>query len=261
MAKAPFLSVVIPAFDEAERIPFTLIDLDRYLSRQDYSYEILVVDDGSSDATSRIVSHFSELIPRLTVLYNPDHRGKGAVMKLGMLTAKGDWRLLMDADNSVTIREFEKILPFIQPRREYDIVVASRSVRGTILKPNFPFFRRIAEWKINILSRIFFKLPVRDSLIGFKCFSRDAADRVFGATRLTEWATDLESLVLSHTMGYRTREVSFRGQFVSGGHFSFIFYLQFLWRIATIRWWLSRGRYALSHPEGRYTPPTDMSIT
>src|SRR3989344_3750946 len=132
MAK-PYLSVVIPAYNESKRLPLTLIDVDRHLSEQEYSYEILVVNDGSSDATAEIVNRFKPLIENLKLIDNPQNRGKGAAVRQGMLAAKGNWRVFMDADNSTSIIEFNKMMPYLD--EGYEIVIGSRAVRGSKSNP------------------------------------------------------------------------------------------------------------------------------
>ena len=99
----PFLSVIIPAWNEAERLPLSLIDIDRQLSVVDYSYEILIVNDGSDDHTSVIAKKIAAVMKNCKIIDSPDHRGKGAAMRIGAITAKGTWRLIMEADNSFTI--------------------------------------------------------------------------------------------------------------------------------------------------------------
>src|SRR3972149_6478692 len=100
MTNKPFLSVVIPAYNEAERIPLTLIDIDKHLSQAKYSYEIIVVNDGSTDDTAAVVERFTKMIPGLRVTGYGENRGKGGAVKFGMLEAQGRYRLLTDADKT-----------------------------------------------------------------------------------------------------------------------------------------------------------------
>ena len=123
----PFLSVIIPAYNEAKRLPLTLIDVNKYLSTVDYDYEIIVVDDGSKDDTAEIAGRFSHLIKNLRVIDNKKNHGKGWVVRQGMLEAKGQWRLFMDADNATTVEQFQKMIPYLS---EYQIVIGSRDVKG-----------------------------------------------------------------------------------------------------------------------------------
>ena len=105
------LSIVIPAYNEAKRIAITLLDVDRYLSKQEYNYEIIVVNDGSRDNTAEVVDKTGELIKNLRLINNKENRGKGYVTKQGMLEAKGEYRLFMDADNSTKIDHLDLFWP------------------------------------------------------------------------------------------------------------------------------------------------------
>ena len=126
MAK-PYLSIIIPAFNEAKRLPLTLVDVDKHLASQEFSYEILVVNDGSKDGTSEIARRFSTLVKNLKVIDLPENLGKGAAVRQGMMEAKGNWRLFMDADNSTSVNEFLKMMPYF--KEGYDVVIGSRAVR------------------------------------------------------------------------------------------------------------------------------------
>lgn len=108
----PYLSVIIPAYNEAKSLPLTLIDINKHLSDVDYSYEIIVVDDGSKDATEEVVRRFSHLMKNLRLIDNKQNHGKGWVVRQGMLEAKGEIRLFTDADNSTSIDQFSKMIPF-----------------------------------------------------------------------------------------------------------------------------------------------------
>ncbi len=129
----PFLSVIIPAWNEAERLPLTLIDVDRQLAASDYSYEVIIVNDGSDDRTSFISNRFASIMKDCKVIDSPEHRGKGAAIRIGALTAKGNWRLIMDADNSFSIAEFNRILPFLQAERGVHVAIGSRAEKETLI--------------------------------------------------------------------------------------------------------------------------------
>src|SRR5688572_3986779 len=120
----PFLSVVIPAYNEAQRLPLTLIDVDRHLSEQEYSYEIIVVVSHSTDHTVDMVKRFASFLPNVKYIALSENRGKGFAVKTGMLAAKGTYRLYMDADNSTAVVEFNKMLPYLTGGSDrFDVVV------------------------------------------------------------------------------------------------------------------------------------------
>src|SRR3989344_1964669 len=121
------LSIVIPAYNEAERIGGTLLDVDKYISEQDYSYEILVVNDGSTDNTVDVVNSYKKLVNNLRLLDNPKNHGKGYVVRQGMLEAKGEWRLFMDADGSTSLDHVEKMWPTAD--KGYKVIIVSRDTK------------------------------------------------------------------------------------------------------------------------------------
>ena len=119
-----YLSVVIPAYNEEKSIGNTLLAIDHYLSKQDYSYEIIVVNDGSKDKTAQIAEKFSGLVKNLRLIDNKENHGKGWVVRRGMLEAKGEIRLFTDADNATTIDHFEKMMPLFKEGKQ--VVIGSR---------------------------------------------------------------------------------------------------------------------------------------
>jgi dolichyl-phosphate beta-glucosyltransferase len=169
MAK-PFLSVIIPAYNEAKRLPLTLIDVDKHLQEQEYSYEILVVNDGSTDETAEIVNRFVPLIQNLKLIDNAENKGKGAVVRQGMLLAKGTWRVFMDADNSTSVVEFNKMIPYF--KNGYEVVIGSRHVKGSKMSPPQPFYKRILGNAGNLMIQALLLPGIWDTQCGFKCFSR-----------------------------------------------------------------------------------------
>src|SRR3989344_2949618 len=140
----PYLSVIIPAYNEAKRLPLTLIDIDKHLSEANFSYEIIVVDNNSKDSTVEIVKRFSHLIKNLKLI-ECRVPGKGMAVKLGVLGAKGNIRIFMDADNSTSIDQFSKMLPYFSAKGGdgYDIVIGSRDVPGAKMIPPQPWYKRL----------------------------------------------------------------------------------------------------------------------
>jgi len=112
--KEIYLSVVIPAYNEEKRIGATLLAVDKYLSLQKYNYEILVVSDGSGDKTVDVVQKYKQLVKNLEVIDNLDNRGKGAVVRQGLLAARGKYRIFTDADNSTSVDHVEKMWPLFK---------------------------------------------------------------------------------------------------------------------------------------------------
>lgn len=243
MAK-PYLSVIIPAYNEAKRLPLTLIDIDKHLSEQEYSYEIIVVDDGSTDATAEIVNRFKPLIDNLKLIQNKDNRGKGAVVRQGMMSAKGNWRVFMDADNSTAIVEFNKMLPYLD--EGYEIVIGSRVVRGAKMNPPQALHKRLMGMLGNLFIQLVVLRGIKDTQCGFKCFSQEAVERIFPLCRIDKWGFDVEALALARAMRYDIKEMPVHWVNDRRTHVSFRSYLQVLMETIKVRWWLWRKEYKLS---------------
>lgn len=206
MADDPFLSIVIPAFNEEERIGESLASIKRYLSSLDVGYEIIVVDDGSTDATVRMVEGTAVGDPRLRVLRNPTNRGKGYSVKRGVLEAMGDVVLFSDADLSTPIEELERFLPHFE--RGADVVIASRRHPDSRITSRQPWYREVLlGGTLRFLAQQFLLPGIRDSQCGFKCFRREAAARIFSSQRMEGFSFDIEVLFLAIKFGYAITEV------------------------------------------------------
>lgn len=197
------LSVIIPAYNEEKRIGRTLLDIDHYLSRQEYSYEIVVVDDGSRDKTVEVVHGYQKLVHHLRMLENPMNHGKGYVVRRGMVEAQGSWRLFMDADGSTSIDHIEKMWPLASAGR--DVVIGSRNPKdapGAQQGEKQPLAKRLMGKAGNILIQLFGVRGIWDTQNGFKMFSAKAAHDIFSRTRINRWGFDIEALALARRIGY-----------------------------------------------------------
>lgn len=201
----PFLSVIIPAYNEAQRLPMTLVDIDRILADREYSAEVLVVDDGSKDRTVAMAEQFMKTMPFLKVMGHKENHGKGWVVRQGMLAARGSWRLFMDADNSTSLAEFDAMLPLL--RQGCDVVFGSRALKASKLMPPQPWHRRALGRLGNRIIRAAVLPGIFDTQCGFKCFSEDAARRVFGVARIDRWGFDIEALALARHFGFSMQEI------------------------------------------------------
>lgn len=148
----PYLSVIIPVFNEVDRLVPTLIACKEYLSHQVYSYEIIVVDDGSNDNSGILVEEQKSRIPNLSLITIPINQGKGAAIKTGMLAAKGERRLFMDADNSTSIEQVGKLFPYLE--QGYDIAIGSRRIAGAVIKVKQNLLRDFLGWVFRTLVHI-----------------------------------------------------------------------------------------------------------
>jgi len=204
------LSVIIPAYNEAERITPTLRSVHAWLSVQPFTSEILVVDDGSRDDTRAVVNGLRFEIPNLALIESSPNRGKGHVVRLGMMTARGAYRLFMDADNSTPISELPKLLA--ETARGFDVSIGSRRAPGARQTVKPPWYRRAWSRIANRVVQAGLLDGIRDTQCGFKLFTRAAAEAVFSRTRTAGWGFDLEVLALARKMGYPIAEIAVEWQ-------------------------------------------------
>ncbi len=204
-----FLSVIIPAYNEEERLPDTLEKIEDYLQKQSYCSEIIVVDDGSSDNTVRVAKETARL-STTKVVSNPCNLGKGGTIKNGMLNhARGRYRLFTDADNSTPIEETEKLLKKLT-QDQFGVAIGSRAVYGSKLEVRQPFYRELMGRTFNLFVQILLLPGILDTQCGFKMFTAKAADYVFKRQKLKGFSFDVEILYLAHQRGFGIAEVPIR---------------------------------------------------
>jgi dolichyl-phosphate beta-glucosyltransferase len=201
-----FLSVVIPAYNEEKRLPRTINEIFDYLSKKNFSFEVIVVNDGSKDKTSDVVRELMKKYQNLTLIENKENKGKGWVVRQGMMEAKGKLRLFTDADNSTPISEIEKFL--IEFEKGADIVIGSREIKGAILDPPQPLFRRFMGEGFKILRKIILGLwEIQDTQCGFKCFKSEVVEKIFPKCKINRFAFDPEILILAKRENYKIKEI------------------------------------------------------
>lgn len=209
-----YLSVVIPAYNESSRLPATLATVMAYLEGRDYTYEVLVVDDGSDDNTCDVVETLAKDHPHLQVIRNP-HRGKGYAVRTGMLRAKGQYILYSDADFSAPIEEIEKLLPYLE--KGYDVAMGSREGEGAV-RFEEPGYRHVMGRVFNTFVRMVALPQFNDTQCGFKAFRKDACNALFRGLHLygdnagdvkgaMVTGFDVEVLYLALKWDYRVKEV------------------------------------------------------
>ena len=202
------LSLIIPAFNEAQRIGPTLQRAHRFLAARPASFEILVVDDGSTDDTVALVTALAGELPGLRMLCSPANRGKGHAVRLGMRAATGRIRVFSDADGSTPIDELDPLLQALAAGA--DIAIGSRYLAGSRVTRPQPWLRRVWSRLVNrVVQRVL--LPgVADTHCGFKAFTAAAAAHTFAACTVDGWSFDLEVLALARAYGLSIREVPVR---------------------------------------------------
>jgi len=197
------LSIIIPAYNEANRIVDTLDQLTLYLSQQNSGYEIIVVNDGSTDDTTRTVEQTNTPHPR-AIEYTPN-RGKGHAVKTGMQAAQGDYRLFYDADASTPIDQLEKCWPQFQAG--YDIVIGSRSMQGADVQVHQAWYRENMGRIYNLLLRILALTHFPDTQCGFKIFTAQAAAIIFPRQTIEGFAFDAELLYIAKRHNLKTQQI------------------------------------------------------
>ena len=197
----PALSVVIPAYNEERGIAATLEQVTGWLSGHGEPYEVLVVDNASSDRTPELVAGCGDEHVRLLV--NERNRGKGHSMRRGMLAARGDLRLHCDADCAESLRSLPRMLELIEGA---DVVVGSRLAAGADVGRRQPLPRRLVGRTFVELCRRALGEPTHDLFCGFKLWRADAAEAAYSRTTLEDWVFDAEVLAMARTLGYRVVE-------------------------------------------------------
>lgn len=209
-SQRPFLTIVIPAYNEEKRLPPSLQKIADYLRLQPFSAEIIVVENGSTDATSAAVERFDreQTRPedRFRVQLLHSRPGKGIAVKTGMLAGQGDYLFICDADLAMPIEEIGKFLPPSLPQQSYDIAIASREFPGAV-RYNEPAYRHLMGRVFNLLVRILAVPGIQDTQCGFKCFTREAAQLVFPLQRIDGWGFDVEVLFIARMKGLRLVEI------------------------------------------------------
>ena len=204
-AGPPDLSIVIPAYNEAERLPATLAAVFAHLRQAPYSAEVVVVDDGSTDGTEGFVRGAQRKYPGLRLLVNRRNRGKGYSVKRGVLQSRGRVVLFADADLSTPIQEADRFLALLQ--QGFDVVLGSRETNRDLVRRPQPWIRRQAGRAFHRLVRMIIGVPFKDTQCGFKAFRRGAAMRLFPLQRARGFGFDAELMWLAQRLGLRCKEV------------------------------------------------------
>jgi dolichyl-phosphate beta-glucosyltransferase len=212
----PFLSIVVPAYNEERRLPQTLPRIVEFLKAQDYPGEVIVVDDGSADTTASVVEGIALEAPMVKLIRN-EHRGKGYAVKTGVMAAQGDHVFLCDADLSMPIEEVANFLP--PALEEYDVAIGSREVEGA-RRYDEPGLRHLMGRVFNTLVRLLAVRGFQDTQAGFKCFTREAAREVFPYQTMDGWGFDVEILFIAQKRGYRIVEVPINWYYMTNSRVS-----------------------------------------
>jgi len=202
----PYISVIIPAYKEGKRIGSNLMEIKKYLNEQKFSYEILVVVDGSPDNTAEIARSYAGRIDNLKVIDNKKNHGKGYVVRQGLLESKGELRVFLDADGSTSITHLNTFLP--QFKKGYDVVIGSRDIKGAHIQVHQPKYREIMGDMGNWLIRIVLGLwSFPDTQCGFKMLNEKAAKAVASRMVVDRFGFDFELIVLAKKLGFHIKQM------------------------------------------------------
>jgi len=199
----PDLTVIVPCYNEAERLPVTLPRLVEYLDRRGGSYEILIVDDGSDDATAAVAERLGG--PAVRVLAYRPNRGKGYAIRYGAAHARGALVLFSDADLSTPIEEVERLQAVLETG--YDVAIGSRALAQSRLERRQPWWRERLGRLFNGVVRLLGLRRYHDTQCGFKLFTRAAARAIFPNLAIDRWTFDVEALLVAEKLGLRVAEV------------------------------------------------------
>ncbi len=199
----PFLSIVIPAHNEQNRLPGTLEQIFDFLKKQSFTSEVVVVENGSSDRTYDIAREFAKQHGNLRVIQN-DWRGKGLAIQRGVREATGTYVFMCDADLSMPVEEISKFIP--PQLQDVDIAIASREAPGAI-RYDEPYYRHLTGRVFNTLIRLLVLPHLQDTQCGFKCIRANVANDIFRYQTLTGWAFDVELLYIARHHGYKVVEI------------------------------------------------------
>ncbi len=215
---SPHLSIVVPAHNEELRLPGSLARILEFLGTQSYSWEVLVVENGSRDHTAEVAEQFARDHPALCLLREPQ-RGKGLAVRRGMLEARGDYRFICDADLSMPIEQINRFLP--PALQGYDIAIASREAPGAV-RYGEPLYRHWIGRAFNLIVRLLAIPGYQDTQCGFKCFRGEIAEALFPLQRLGGWTFDVELLYIALRRGYRVVEVPIPWHYDPGSRVSLL---------------------------------------
>jgi len=254
----PYLSIVVPAYNEERRLPQTLHSITSYLQTKNYTAEVIVVDDGSTDNTAAVVEGLAAKNPIIRLIRN-EHRGKAYTVRTGMLAARGKYILFTDADGATPINEADKLLPYLE--QGYDVAIASREGVGA-KRYDEPWYRHMMGRVFNFIVRILAVPGIHDTQCGFKAFRCKAAHDLFRNMQLytTQSGTirgamltgfDVEILFLARKWGYTIAEVPVHWYY---GTDSKVHPLKDSWRnlrdVLCVRWNDLQGKYQRHQQSG-----------
>ncbi len=240
----PYLSVVIPAYNEEKRINMTLVAIDKWLGEQAFSSEIIIVIDGATDGTARMAQTFASSKENVRVIDRKQNRGKGYTVREGMLAARGQIRLFTDADNSTDISHFVKMKPLFDDGK--DIVICSRDAKdapGARQAIPQSALKRLMGNMGNLFIQIVAVYGIWDTQCGFKAFNKKSAEKIFSVSKIDRWGFDIEALALARHFKFSIGIVDAYWVNDAASHVKLSGYVGVLWETVKVRCGLITKQY------------------
>lgn len=247
MDNQPYLSVIIPAYKEGERMGKTLLEIEKYFNDKDYEREIIIIVDGSPDNTAEIARNYGSQVRNLRVVDNEKNHGKGYVVRQGLLEAKGKLRLFMDADGSTSITHLDKFLPEFQ--NGYDMVIGSRDIEGAFVQIHQAKYKEVmgdmGNWLIKTVLGLW---GYPDTQCGFKMLSDKTAEAVAKRMVIDRFGFDYEMIILAKKLGFKIKQIPVRWMNEEGSTVTLTGpngYIQVFIDLFKTKWRLMTGKYSL----------------
>jgi dolichyl-phosphate beta-glucosyltransferase len=210
----PYLSLIIPAYNEEARIVSTLNNVRDYLAVTFDSWNIVVVDDGSTDNTLSIMRQWAAENEGLRIVSYKPNVGKGYAVRQGVFAADGEFIAFSDADLSAPIEELAKLFDAV--KKGYDIAIGSRAVKGASIPIHQPFYRELGGKGLNLIIQALAVPGICDTQCGFKLFRGDVAREIFSRCFVNKWGFDVEVLYLARRLGYSIAEIGVKWSHAEG---------------------------------------------
>ena len=237
------ISIVVPAYNEQARLPDTVRRIQEYLAKSEWTFwEILIVDDGSTDGTVEAVAAFTEASSNIRLLRNPGNRGKGYSVRHGMTEARGEWRLFTDADLSAPIEELDKLWE-ATVREGSHVAIGSRALDRSLIGVHQPGMRETAGRIFNAVMRRATGLQIADTQCGFKLLHGSASLAIFPRQTQERFGFDVEILFIAKKLGFRISEVPVRWNHMEGSKVGMLSGLHAFTELLQVRWHELRGKY------------------
>jgi dolichyl-phosphate beta-glucosyltransferase len=247
MASQIDLAIIIPAYNEEKRIERTVRSVYAYLANKQLSYEIIIVSDGSTDGTVRLIDHLIKETKNLRLIHHDINHGKGWVVRQGMLSTKAKIRLFMDADNATSIEHYDLMAPLFS--KGYQVVIGSRDSKdaeGAKQEVSQNIIKRCLGNISNVLIQMIAVRGIWDTQCGFKALTAAAADDIFSRAKINRWGFDIEILLLAKKLGYSMAVIPVKWINDFNSKVKMSAYGKTFVELVQIRWWILKGDYNTS---------------